>query len=77
MEKEEILEIIEIHLQEMNDYHEKSTGQRISQIRTVVDLLAKVVLTQANVAKSVCSFYMTGMDTSGRCNNCGKNKWEH
>lgn len=30
-----------------------------------------------DVIKSVCSFYMAGMDTSGRCNNCGKNKREH
>lgn len=25
----------------------------------------------------VCSYYVSGMDTSGKCNNCGKNKWEH
>ena len=24
-----------------------------------------------------CKMYVSGMDTSGRCNNCGKNKWEH
>jgi len=27
--------------------------------------------------KSSCKFYMSGSDTSGRCNNCGKQKWEH
>ena len=32
---------------------------------------------QPDVIKSVCSFYMAGMDTSGKCNNCGKNQWEH
>jgi hypothetical protein len=29
------------------------------------------------VGGQVCSFYMSGMDTSGKCNNCGKNQWEH
>lgn len=24
-----------------------------------------------------CGFYMIGSDTSGRCNNCGKQKLEH
>ena len=30
-----------------------------------------------DVSVSVCPFYMSGNDTSGKCNNCGKNKWEH
>lgn len=29
------------------------------------------------VSSQVCSSYMAGMDTSGKCNNCGKNQWEH
>jgi hypothetical protein len=29
------------------------------------------------VSGQVCSFYMSGMDTSGKCNNCGKKQWEH
>ncbi len=24
-----------------------------------------------------CGFYNPGMDTSGRCINCGKQQWEH
>ena len=24
-----------------------------------------------------CGFYMAGLDTSGKCNNCGKQQWEH
>lgn len=24
-----------------------------------------------------CNFFMSGSDTSGRCNNCGKQQWEH
>ncbi|MFO0477627.1 MAG: hypothetical protein ACK50L_02435 [Bacteroidota bacterium] len=34
-------------------------------------------LRKHNVSGQVCSFYMSGMDTSGKCNNCGKNQWEH
>lgn len=34
-------------------------------------------LRKHNVSGQVCSFYMAGMDTSGKCNNCGKNQWEH
>lgn len=30
-----------------------------------------------NVIKSACYMYISGMDTSGKCNNCGKNQWEH
>jgi len=30
-----------------------------------------------DVSEKVCSFYITGKDTSGKCNNCGKNQWEH
>jgi hypothetical protein len=29
------------------------------------------------VSGQVCSFYMSGMDTSGKCNNCGKNQRKH
>ncbi len=29
------------------------------------------------VSGQVCSFYISGMDTSRKCNNCGKNQWEH
>lgn len=39
--------------------------------------VANFISSKQDVIKSVCSFYMAGMDTSGRCNNCGKNKWEH
>jgi hypothetical protein len=34
-------------------------------------------LRKHNVSGQVCSFYISGMDTSGKCNNCGKNQWEH
>jgi hypothetical protein len=31
----------------------------------------------SNKSSDGCLYYVSGMDTSGRCNNCGKNKWEH
>jgi hypothetical protein len=34
-------------------------------------------LRKHNVSGQVCYFYMSGMGTSGKCNNCGKNQWEH
>jgi hypothetical protein len=45
----------------MEEYHESE--------------LKKLRVTDVSV--SVCHFYMSGNDTSGKCNNCGKNKWEH
>lgn len=29
------------------------------------------------VDNKVCSFYMSGMDTSGKCSNCGKDQLDH
>lgn len=34
-------------------------------------------LRKHNTSGQVCSFYMSGMDTSGKCNNCGKNQLKH
>ena len=31
----------------------------------------------AVVMPSACNFYMSGMDTSGKCNNCGKPEHLH
>lgn len=49
MEKEEILEVIEIQLQEMNKVSGKGVAQRFREIRTVVNMLAKLVLEKENV----------------------------
>jgi len=38
---------------------------------------ADLQLLQTCVIKSVCNYYISGMDTSCKCINCGKNKWEH
>lgn len=37
----------------------------------------EVSLRQPLVGDKVCTFYMSGMGTSSKCNNCGKNQWEH
>ena len=35
------------------------------------------VLQDLKKQQNVCAFYMSGTDTSGRCSNCGRLKWEH
>lgn len=77
MEKEEILEVIEIQLQQMNETDGKSIRRRMGEMRTVVNLLAKLVLTQANVVKScICPLFVCS-NTGGKCDKCGEEQWQH
>lgn len=60
-------------------------------MKELQERLIKVESNQANILKILevivdklnkiypdkCGFYMPGMDTSGRCNNCGRSQYEH
>lgn len=51
MEPEEILAVIDIHLEEMNNIKGKPIGQKLTEIRTVVNLLAQLILKQHKIEK--------------------------
>jgi len=71
--KEEILKSYGIT--ETTKHHEYS--YLWDSMLDAMERYAEQKLNKHNVSGSVCGFYIAGMDTSGRCNNCGKMPHEH
>ena len=71
----DILEDLEILILNNEDDFDRGKGKYILQ-----NFIKEKQAEQLNlsvVVPSACNFYMSGMDTSSKCNNCGKPEHLH
>ena len=59
--------------------NKRLNGTPLYSRKVMIDFAEKYVkqLILSGVIPSACKFYMSGMDTSSKCNNCGKPEHLH